>query len=294
MDMAWGIRTPGRLIAGQILGRTIALLAVYGTVLGLGFLLYSSYRDSNVSRISISKLSDLDEEFETGVWGVRVKNPKFLKVCFTGDYVHALKDAKQWFAAEDTEFKVALRAGGGPADVFNDDEHSSIVLLSHDSALILQLSWRAGLSITNLGCASVDSANIDLKSYETNSSVNLLLRGATPKSPRGPEHSRATLCAQKLERLVESIDEFLAQGTPTRFMSAAISRYLPETGCRVEEVIRIVTTSKFLVPLPENPTKYRITFDNPDWRVGFVFDKNTGQITDPYIGSRYHPPPPFS
>lgn len=294
MNMAWGIRTPGRLIAGQIVGRTIALLAVYGTVLVLGFLLYSSYRDSNVSIISVSKLSDFDGEFEVGVWDVRVKNPKFLKVCFTGDYVHALKDAKQWFAAEDTEFKVALRAAGGPADVFNDDEHSSIVLLSHDSALILQLSWRAGLSVTNLGCASVDGANIDLTRYETNSSVNLFLRGATPKSPRGPEHPRATLCAQKLERLVESIDEFLSQDTPTRFMSAAIDRYLPETGCRVDEVIRIVTTSKFLVPLPENPTKYRITFDNADWRVGFVFDRNTGQITDPYIGSHHPFPPPFS
>src|SRR5882757_2300136 len=252
MNMAWGIRTPGRLIAGKIVGRTVALLAVYGTVLVLGFLLYASYRDSNVSRISVSKLSDLDEEFEVGVWGVRVKNPKFLKVCFTGDYVHALKDAKQWFAAEDTEFKVALRAAGGPADVFNDDEHSSIVLLSHDSALILQLSWRAGLSVTNLGCASVDGANIDLKSYETNSSVNLLLRGATPKSPRGPEHPRATLCAQKLERLVESIDELLAQDVEQRSIWAAIRRYLPETGCRAAEVISIVETSRFLTPLSEN------------------------------------------
>jgi hypothetical protein len=271
----------------QIIGRMIAFLAVYGTVVVFGFLLHASYRDSNVSRIAVSKLSDLDEEFEVGVWGVRVKNPKFLKMCFTGDYVHALKDAKQWFAAEDTEFKAALRAAGGSADVFNDDDHSSIVLLSHDSALILQLSWQAGLSVANLGCANVNGTNIDLKSYETNSSANLFLRGATPKSPRGPEHPRATLCEQKLERFVESIDEFLAQDAPRRFMSAAIRRYLPETECRVDEVIRIVRTSKFLVPLPENPTKYSITFDNPDWRVGFVFDKNMGKITDPYIGYRH-------
>jgi hypothetical protein len=244
--------------------------------------------------MSVSKLSDLDEEFEVGLWGVRVKNPKFLKVCFTGDYVHALKDAQQRFAVKDTEFKVALRAAGGPADVFNDGEHSSIVLLSHDSALILQLSWQSGLSLANFGCASVNDANIDLKSYETNSSVSLFLPGATPKSPRGPEHPRATLCAQKLERFVEAIDEFLAQDAPTRFMSAGIRRYLPETGCRVDEVIPIVRTSKFLVGLTENPTKYSVAFDNPDWRIGFVLDKTTGQITDSYIGWRYPPPPPFS
>ncbi|CAN0452291.1 unnamed protein product, partial [Phaeothamnion confervicola] len=41
-------------------------------------------------------------------------------------------------------------------DVFNDDDHSSIVLLSHDSALIMQLSWQAGFSLANFGCASVN------------------------------------------------------------------------------------------------------------------------------------------
>lgn len=292
--MAFESRTLIPLTVDQVIVRIIVLLAVYGTVLVFGFLLYCSYRDSNVSRISVSKLSDLDKEFEISLWGVRVRNPKFLKVCFAGNYVHALKDAQQWFAAKDTEFKSALRAAGGPADVFNDDDHSSIVLLSHDSALILQLSWGAGLSVANFGCASVDDADIELKRYETNSSVRLFLPGATPKSPPGPGQARATLCAQKLERFVESIDEFLAQDPPTRFMSAAIGRYLPETGCRVDEMIRIVRTSKFLVPLLEDPAKYSIAFDNPDWRIGFVFEKSTGKITDPYIGSRHPPPPPFS
>jgi hypothetical protein len=286
-------RTIIPLTVDQMIGRTIALLVVYGTVVVFGFLLHASYRDSNVSRIAVSKLSDLDEEFEVGVWGVRVKNPKFLKVCFTGDYVYALKDAKQWFAAEDTEFEVALRAAGGPADVFNDDDHSSIVLLAHDSALIMQLSWQAGLSLANFGCANVNGADIELKGYETNPSVSLFLPRATPKSPRGLEHPRATLCEQKLKRFVESIDEFLAQDAPTRFMSAAIKRYLPETGCRVDEVIQIARTSKFLVWVSENPTKYSIAFENPDWRIGFVLDETTGKITDRYIGWRY-PPPPFS
>jgi len=284
-------RTIIPLTVDQIIGRTIALLAVYGTVVVFGFLLHASYRDSNVSRISVSKLSDLDEEFEVGVWGVRVKNPKFLKVCFTGDYVHALKDAKQWFAAEDAEFKAALRAAGGPADVFNDDEHSSIVLLSHDSALILQLSWRAGLSLANFGCASVNGASITLKGYETNSSVSLFLSGATPKSPRGREQPGATLCAQKLERFVESIDELLARTVQKRFIWAAIRRYLPGTGCRADEVISIVRTSRFFTPLSENSTAYGITFQNSDWTIYFELDKNTGEITAPWISSRH---PPFS
>ncbi|MBR1270960.1 hypothetical protein JQ629_26135 [Bradyrhizobium sp. AUGA SZCCT0222] len=287
--MAFESRTLIPLTVDQIIVRTIVLLAVYGTVLVLGFLLYASCRDSNVSRISVSKLSDLDEEFEISVWGVRVKNPKFLKVCFAGDYVYALKDAQQWFAAKDTEFKSALRGAGGPADVFNDDDHSSIVLLTHDSALILQLSWRAGLSVENFGCASVGGANIELRGYETNSSVRLFLPGATPKSPRGPGQPRATLCAQKLERFVESIDELLAQTVQERFIWAAIRRYLPETGCRVDEVIPIVRASKFFVPLSENPTKFGITFEGADWAVHFVLDKNTGNITAPYIGSRHLP-----
>ncbi|MBR1190421.1 hypothetical protein JQ609_21040 [Bradyrhizobium sp. AUGA SZCCT0169] len=289
--MAFESRTLIPLTVDQIIVRTIVLLALYGTVLVFGFLLYSSYRDSNVSRISVSKLSDLDEEFEVGVSSLRVKNPKFLKVCFTGDYVHALKDAQQWFAAKDTEFKAALRAAGGPADVFNDDDHSSIVLLTHDSALILQLSWRAGLSVANFGCASVDGADIELKRYETNSSVSLFLPGATPKSPRGPGQPRATLCTQKLERFVESIDELLAQTIQQRFIWAAIRRYLPRTGCRADEVISIARTSRFFTPLSENSTAYGITFQNSDWTIYFELDKNTGETTSPWISSRH---PPFS
>ena len=81
----------------------IALLAVYGTALVCAVLAYFSWRDSNVSRIEVSTQSDLEKEFEIGDSTLRVKNPEFLKVCFVGDYVYALKDARYWFAADETE-----------------------------------------------------------------------------------------------------------------------------------------------------------------------------------------------
>jgi hypothetical protein len=50
----------------RTVGKTIALLAVYGMAFAFAHLIYVSYRYSNVSKITVSKLSDLDEVFEVG------------------------------------------------------------------------------------------------------------------------------------------------------------------------------------------------------------------------------------
>ena len=188
--------------------KAIVLLAVYGTALAFALLAYRSYLYGNVSTVAVSDLSDLDEAFEVGNASLRVRNREFTKGCFAGDFSYALKDARQWFDPKDTQFTVALRAAGGPADAYNDDERSSIVLLSHTSALILQLDWRKGLSVVNFGCANVDAGDIEIRSYKTNSSLEFYLPNATLKSPREPP---ATLCAEKIERVVESIDEIFSE-----------------------------------------------------------------------------------
>lgn len=262
----------------RIAGRAIAVLAVLGTALAIALLAYVSWRDSNVRTIAISRLSDLEEVFEVGASSLRLRNPEFLKVCFTGDYVHALKDAQEWFRADETEFKRALRAAGGRADPFNDDEHSSIVLLSRSSALILQLDWRQGLLLGNFGCASTEVGDIPIRRYQTNSSINFYLPNATPKSPRGPGQPRATLCEEKMERFVESIDDLLGrQVLKDEFFWAVIRKYLPARGCAANEVISASKRSRFLVP-PLDRTDHTIFLDSAKIGVIFRLHRDTGKI----------------
>jgi hypothetical protein len=120
----------------RTIGKTIALLAVYGTAFAFAELIYVSYRYSNVSAIAVSKL---DGVFEVGASSLRVRDPGFLKVCFAGEYAYALENAQNRVAPNEIEFKPALEAAGGLADSFNFEGSSSIVLLSHTSAVILFL-----------------------------------------------------------------------------------------------------------------------------------------------------------
>jgi hypothetical protein len=260
--------------------KAIVLLAVYGTALALGLLVYRSYLYGNVSTIAVSDLSDLDEAFVIGSASLRVRNREFTKVCFAGDFAYALKDARQWFDPKDAQFTAALRAAGGPADAYNDDNHSSIVLLSHASALILQLDFREGLSVVNFGCADVDAGDIEMKSYKTNSSLEFLLPSATLKSPRTPP---ATLCAERLERFVASMDELFIEKIERRARAwAAIRRYLPATGCSVDEVISIVKKSKFFKP-PTEGADSTIRFEESDIRVQLRMEESTGRVGDPSV-----------
>jgi hypothetical protein len=270
--------------------KAIALLSALGAAVMFGLLAYVSYRDCNVSKITVSRLSDLERVFEVGASSLRVRNPEFRKVCFTGDHVYALKEAQQWFRADQAEFKRALRAADGSADAFNGDEHSSIVLLSHSSALILQLDWQQGLLLANFGCASIDAGDIEIRRYQTNSSTEFYLPNATPKSPRGPGLPRATPCEERMERFVESIDDLLANKIVKReFFWAAIRKYLPAAGCTVEEVISISRTSKFSAPPFERHAVYVIIFRNSDVKVTFGLQKDTGNIQYPSVGSTRRP-----
>jgi hypothetical protein len=271
-------------------GKLIALLAVYGMAFLCALLVYLSYRDSHVSRITVSTLSDLEKEFVVGNSGLRVRDPEFFKVCFAGNYVYALKDAQHWFAANDTEFMPALRTAGGRADVFNEQGNTSIVLLSHSSAVILQLEWRT-FYVANYGCANVDAGDIELRKSKVTSGAELYLPNATLKAPRGPEQPRATLCEEKLQRFVQTIDELLAKKhAPDDYFRAAINRYLPPTGCTVEEVISISRTSRFFVPLREGAAQesfvYVVSFRNSDETVSFGLQKDAGNIEYPSVSPR--------
>ncbi len=59
--------------------------------------------------------------FEIGTSNLQVRNPEFLKVCFAGDYVYALEDARKWFSVNEAEFMRALDAAGGRGDTFNGE-----------------------------------------------------------------------------------------------------------------------------------------------------------------------------
>jgi hypothetical protein len=289
------LRRAANELTKRVLTKAIALLAVYGTAMAFALLAYWDYRDSNVSRTMVSKLSDLEQEFEIGDAGLKVKNPDFVKVCFAGDYVYALKDAGQWFSAGDTEFTPTLRAAGGRADAFNGEERSSIVLLSHTSAVIVQLDRRTGFAVANFGCANVNEGEIKIRKYLTNSSREFFLPNATLKATGSREQPPATLCAQGLHRFVESIDEQLDRDADHReYYWAAIRKFLPRKGCTAEEVISIVKTSRFFMPLdePMASAKYAvILFGNSETVVHFALERATGNIEYPSVGP-LHPPTP--
>jgi hypothetical protein len=158
------------------------LLAVYGTALVFALDVYTTYRYSNVSTITVSKLSDLDEVFEVGSSSLRVRNPEFLKVCFAAEYVYALDDAQKWFALNETEFKPALEAARGLADTFNFEGSSSIVLLSHTSAVILELERRTGFAVAATGCASAANDIEIRKSRSDADGIEFYLPNATLRS----------------------------------------------------------------------------------------------------------------
>lgn len=293
-----GEDTKARMVSASMsrtLSRIIALLAVYGTALAIALLAYFQYRDSNVRRIVVSRISDLEEVFEIGDATLRVKDREFLKLCFAGDYAYALKDARQWFSKSEGDFLPALRAAGGYADSFNGEEQSSIVLLSHRSALIVQLDRRTGFSVVNFGCADVADGAIHVRRYQTNPSKEFLLANATLKATVSREQSSATLCTQGLQRLVESIDEQLSENADHRERYwAAIRKYLPRKGCAVEEVISIARTSKFFMPLdkPDDSARYTvILFGNSETVVHFALERTTGNIEYPSVGP-LHPPTP--
>lgn len=276
---SWGAREEPMLRRNA--GQAIAILVILEAALAFAVLAYVSWRDSNVNTIAVSRLSDLEEAFEIGASSLRVKNPDFLKICFTGDFVHALKDAQGWVRADETEFKRALRAAGGRADPFNGDAHSAIVLLSHSSALILQLDWRHGLLLGNIGCTSTGVGDIPIRRYQTNPSIKLYLPNATPKSPKEPGQPRATLCEEKMERFVDSVDDLLDRQVSEReFYWAAIRKYVPATGCAPHEVIISLRRSRFLRAPSDGAGRMTYIHLSNEQKMGVILrlHKDTGKI----------------
>jgi hypothetical protein len=273
----------------RTVGKAIALLIVYGTALQLGLAVYSTYRYTNVSKIIVSKLSDLDEVFEVGASSARVKNPEFLVVCFAGDYVYSLQDAKHWFVGNEGGFDAVLEGVGGTADSFNGVGQSSIVLLSRSSAVILQFDLRTEFLVKNLGCAGADN-DLEIKRYESNTSTELYLPSATLKAPRGPQQPPVTLCGEKLERFVVSIDDLLAKNKEISHEAywAVTRKYLPATACVVDEVFSISSASRFFEPR-KSGTDSTVRFRNADVIIMFRLERDTGTIDRPDVSSTHLP-----
>jgi len=102
----------------------------------------------------------------------------------------------------------------------------------------------------------------------------------------GAEQPRTTLCAEKLHRFVESIDELLGKNVLQNEPYWAVMReHLPAKGCSVDEVISISRTSKFSAPPFEQYAEYTISFRNSDTEVSFGLRKDTGNIEYPSIRS---------
>jgi hypothetical protein len=169
-----------KTIAKVVIGAVVAMVA-----LELGMETYFSYRYSNVSKIVVSRLPDLDRVFEAGDSNRKIKNPEFLVVCFSADYVYALESAQKWFAPGEAEFAPALSAAGGLADHFNDENTSSIVLLSHTSAVILELEKRKDFAVGNVGCASAADGIEIKKSRSDANGIEFWLPNSTLRSTRG-------------------------------------------------------------------------------------------------------------
>ena len=273
----------------RAVGKAIALLIIYGAALQLGLAVYSTYRYTNVSKIIVSKLSDLDEVFEIGPSSIRVKNPEVLMVCFANDYVYSLQDAKHWFVGNEGGFKAVLEAAGGTADSFNGEGKSSIVLLSRASAVILQLDIRTEFLVKNLGCAGADN-DIEIKRYESNTSTELYLLNATLKAPRGPQQPPVTLCGEKLERFVASIDDLLSKNKEISHEAywAVTRKYLPATACVVDEVFSISSASRFFEPR-KSETDSTVRFRNADVIIMFRLERDTGTIDRPDVSSTHLP-----
>jgi hypothetical protein len=273
----------------RTVGKAIALLIVYGTALQLGLAVYSTYRYTNVTKIIVSKLSDLDEVFEVGASSVRLKDAEFLVVCFAGDYVYSLQDAKHWFVGNEGGFDAVLEKAGGTADSFNGVGQSSIVLLSGSSAVILQFDLRTEFLVKNLGCAGADN-DLEIKRYESNTSTELYLPNATPKAPRGPQQPPVTLCGEKLERFVASIDDLLAKNKEISHEAywAVTRKYLPATACVVDEVFSISSASRFFEPR-KSETDSTVRFRNADVIIMFRLERDTGTIDRPDVSSTHLP-----
>jgi hypothetical protein len=96
------------------------------------------------------------------------------------------------------------------------------------------------------------------------------------------DESQAGLCAEKVSRFVDSIDELLnGNANDVYVFREPIRKYMPAAGCNVEEVISISKTSKFFVQAYDWSPAYTIIFKNPRFDITFGLRKDTGNIEYP-------------
>jgi hypothetical protein len=101
------------------------------------------------------------------------------------------------------------------------------------------------------------------------------------------ESQAAALCAEKVRGFVESIDELLAGNANDVYVfREPIRKYMPATGCNVEEVISISKTSKFFVQAYDWSPAYTIIFKNSRFDITFGLRKDTGNIEYPAAQTR--------
>jgi hypothetical protein len=101
------------------------------------------------------------------------------------------------------------------------------------------------------------------------------------------DEAQATLCAEKVRRFVESIDELLTGNANDVYVfREPIRKYMPATGCNVEEVISISKTSKFFVQAYDWSPAYTIIFKNSRFDITFGLRKDTGNIEYPAAQTR--------
>src|SRR5579863_9346276 len=186
-SLRWQLRR-NEVIAGIAI-KVFTLLAIYSAAFQIWSNILLSYLEENVRITAVSKVDDLESFFEISGSSARVKDPKFKTICFAGDHVYALGDAKHWFAKNEIGWISVLRAARGAADIFNGKDRSSIVLLSHTSAVILQLASEAGTSAENFGCASANASGIEIKKPLSRYRVTLFLHnGKLKKLISGQPH----------------------------------------------------------------------------------------------------------
>jgi hypothetical protein len=156
-----------------IKARSVVFLTFFAAILACGSLFFFSYLHRGVSFAAISRVSDFTEFLLATPSGWIVKNAEFDTICFTGNNVFALAQSKSFLPPNEVNSRSVLESAGGIADLFNGASHTSIVLLSHQKAQILQLDRRAGFSLKNVGCMVTNQANVQINNSDSTTELEL-------------------------------------------------------------------------------------------------------------------------
>jgi hypothetical protein len=153
--------------------KALAFLASFLVIVVCGWLVLFSTRYRDVNSGSISNLSDLDKFLVEGPLGWTIRSKEFDIICFTGNYVFALSQAKSFLPPNEANTRSALRFAGGVADLFNGGSDASIVLLSRHGAQMFQLNRKLGFAVKNVGCTTAQQAKIQIRNIDSVTELEL-------------------------------------------------------------------------------------------------------------------------